>query len=248
MPEYFDPNATGEAVALQRGIRRGEARGFDAGQESGYAAGVEDGRAEGWNSAVAECNQSLLKQMEFTRQHVADKELLADRLREQGELLTRLQERLEQMELENSGLRQANADLREVVTSLKIANEQMQTEVEEMDKKLRLQTEAYNQTVWDYNRNHVFATTVRSVLERLTSTPTQEARNIRQMFTEEYTRRVSAAVADKLIQGPLEADVAFAKSMPRTQRFIAEMLRSVAEKRLAPEAEETHEHSVDHGI
>ena len=242
MPSYFDPNADGEAVALQRGIRRGEARGFEAGQDAGYAAGEE----AGWNAAVEECNRSLLQQLEYTRQHVADKELLAQRLREQGELIARLQERLERMELENSGLRQANADLREVVTSLKIANEQMQTEVEEMDKKLRLQTEAYNATVWDYNRTHVFATTVRSVLERLTATPTQEARNIQRMFTDEYTRRVSAAVAEKLIKGPLEADAAFAKSMPRTQRFIAEMLRSVADKRLVPEVEPA-DHSMDHG-
>ena len=140
MPEYFDPNATGEAVALQRGIRRRRGPRFRRGvrNRATRRAWKTAARKAGTlpsKSATRACSSRWSSRASM----LADKELLAERLREQGALLTRLQERLEQMELENSGLRQANADLREVVTSLKIANEQMQTEVEEMDKKLRLQ-------------------------------------------------------------------------------------------------------------
>ena len=122
MPDYFNRNANAEAAAhtlgFQEGHARGYANGWQQGHEEGYAAGRENGRVAGWNSAVEEGNEALLKQMEFTRQHIADKELLAQRVRDQSAILASQQECLEQMEHENSVMRKANADLRDVVAAL----------------------------------------------------------------------------------------------------------------------------------
>jgi flagellar biosynthesis/type III secretory pathway protein FliH len=122
MPDYFNRNANAETAAQTLGFQEGHARGYASGRqqghEEGYAAGHEDGRVEGWNTAIEECNKNLLQQMEFTRQHVADKEVLAQHVRDQNALLAKQQECLEQMERENLVMRKANGDLRDVVAAL----------------------------------------------------------------------------------------------------------------------------------
>ncbi len=122
MPDYFNRNAHAEATANSLGFQDGHAQGYARGRlqghKEGYAAGHEDGRVEGWNAAIEECNKNLLQQMEFTRQHIGDKEVLAQHVRDQDALLAKQQECLEQMERENLVIRKANADLRDVVAAL----------------------------------------------------------------------------------------------------------------------------------
>jgi len=234
--EYFDPRATAENHGFKmgelEGQRRGREQGFQEGHSSGYNEGFTEGHQsgyqEGWNAAIARANEEILKQMEFTRQHVADKETMAQQLQEQRALIDQLTTRLDEMERENGNLKKSNEGLRQVVTALKEANERLQAEVAQLDDKYKARSQEYSDQVWQYNRSMVFMNAVRSTLEELTIGNGSQAKQVREMFAQKYGESVSNALAKGAITVAPDKDESFAKTLPKTQKFILDMLSNVA--------------------
>ena len=83
---YFDPHALAQANGYQHGRIEGERAGFRNGQEQGYQAGHADGHAlgydKGWNDCVQVANGEMSKQIQFTKQHISEKNLLQKKLTE----------------------------------------------------------------------------------------------------------------------------------------------------------------------
>ena len=246
IPDYFDPKVLahmdgrneGERIGQQAGFQKGQQAGYNAGHTDGYNEGFTEGHQtgyqEGWNAAIARANEEILKQMEFTRQHVADKETMAKQLQEQRELIDQLTARLDEMERENANLVKSNKGLRDVVTALKEANERLQNEVAQLDEKYKTRSQEYSDQVWQYNRSMVFMNAVRSTLEELTIGNGSQAKQVREMFAQKYGESVSNALAKGAIKVAPDKDESFAKTLPKTQKFILDMLSNVAAN--APQA------------
>ena len=264
--DNFDPayiaREAGREEGRQVGFREGQQAGYDAGVAEGYNGGFAEGHQagyqEGWNAAIARANEEILKQMEFTRQHVTDKETMARQLQEQRELIDQLTNRLDQMEKDNGNLKKSNEGLRQVVTALKEANERLQAEVSQLDYRYKARSQEYSDQVWQYNRSMVFMNAVRSTLEELTIGNGSQAKQVREMFASKYGESVSSALAQGAIKVPPDKDESFAKTLPKTQKFILDMLSNVAvnaphgirssmmeQMRAAPEVQQPDdEHSV----
>lgn len=234
--DNFDPvfiaretgRGEGELLGKQAGLQQGYKSGHHDGHVEGYTEGHQAGYLEGWNAAIARANEEILKQMEFTRQHVADKETMAQQLQEQRALIDQLTARLDEMERENSNLKKSNEGLRQVVSALKEANERLQAEVAQLDDKYKARSREYSDQVWQYNRSMVFMNAVRSTLEELTIGNGAQAKQVRELFAQRYGEQVSSALANGAIKMAPDKDDSFAKTLPKTQRFIVNMLSNVA--------------------
>ncbi len=80
-----------EAHGINLGRIYGRQQGREEGVEEGYQRGHQDGYGRGWDAGIAAGNVQILKQMEFTRQHIADKELLQRELAQQRDLIAQLE-------------------------------------------------------------------------------------------------------------------------------------------------------------
>lgn len=220
--------AEGESLGRQVGFRQGQQAGYNAGRTDGYNEGFTEGHStgyqEGWNAAIVRANEEILKQMEFTRQHVADKETMTQQLQEQRRLIDQLTARFDEMERENGNFKKSNQGLRDVVTALKEAKERLQTEVSQLDEKFKNRTKEYTNQVWQYNRNMVFMNAARSTLEDLTIGNGSQGKQVREMFAQKYGEQVSNALSKGTIRVPPDKDESFAKTLPKTQKFILDML------------------------
>lgn len=263
MPDYFDPNASarvsgfshGQIEGKLQGLREGHQAGFAEGQQDGYQIGYleghEAGEKKGWNAAIQKANAEMLKQMEFTRQHLADKEVLSKRLEEQQRLIEQLTAKLDEMERENASLKGANTELRQVVDALRDANERLRTEVSQLDAKLKARTKEYSDQLWQYNRCAVFMNSVRSVLEDLTAESQPQADHVRTLFSKRYAENIEAALNKGALRTPLDRDETLARTMPKVAKFMADMLRKVeqngpqhvAKNLTSPPHPEPEEHS-----
>lgn len=99
---YFDLNALAQANGYAEGRINGEADGFRQGEEVGYASGQHDGYnagysqghavgyTKGWNEAVKAADIEMQKQIAFTRQYLADKQVLSKQLQAQNEMIKQL--------------------------------------------------------------------------------------------------------------------------------------------------------------
>lgn len=226
--DNFDPAYLAQEQGRTEGWGLGHQAGYNNGHKDGYTEGYTAGHEEGWDSAIAAANKEMLKQMEFTRQHIADKETMARQLQEQRMLIDQLTERLDTMERENVNLKKSNEGLREVVTALREANDRLQNEVAQLDDKLRKRTTEYTERVWQYNRNMVFMNAVRSTLEELTAGNGSQAKQVRESFAKKYGEQVSDALQRGTIRVAPEQDESLAKTLPKTRKFIVDMLTSVA--------------------
>jgi hypothetical protein len=226
--DNFDPVFIARETGRGEGESIGRQIGYNAGHKDGYNEGFNEGHKVGWDAAIARANEEILKQMEFTRQHVTDKETMAQQLREQQTLIEQLTARLDEMERENGNLINANKSLRQVVTALKEANERLQAEVGKLDEKYKARSQEYLDEVWQHNRSMVFMNAVRCTLEELTSGSGSQARQVRAMFAQKYGDSVSNALNQGSIKIAPDKDETFAKTLPKTQKFILDMLSSVA--------------------
>ena len=238
---YFDPNAQAQANGYQHGrlngeregFRQGEEQGYDAGHADGYNAGHVDGHAigydKGWNECVQVANGEMSKQIEFTNQHIAEKKLLKIQLEEQSRLIQQLTDKLDQMEYENIGLKESNHGLRDVIHALKKTNDNLQSEVQLLEEKVREKTDEFNEHLWQYNRTVVFMKTLRSVLDDLTAEGGPQAEKIRDVFSKRYSEHIYDALRNGFITTALDKDDELAHSMPQTRKFIANMLNHVRE-------------------
>jgi chromosome segregation ATPase len=258
MTDYFDPNASARTAGFQhgqnegkmQGLREGHNAGFSEGQQDGYNIGYVEGHDIGWNAAIERANAEMVKQMEFTRQHIADKEVLAQRLEEQQRLIELLTTKLDQIEQENASLKGTNTELRQVVDALRDANERLRTEVSQLDAKLKARTKEYSEHLWQYNRCAVFMNSVRCVMEDMTAEGGAQAEHVRTLFSKRYAENIEGALNKGLLRTPLDRDETLAKTMPKVAKFMADMLRKVElngpqhiAKNIASQQPESEEHS-----
>lgn len=65
--------------------------GRELGLSQGFEEGFKQGYSEGWEAAIAVGNVEIKKQMEFTRQHIAEKNRIMTQLAEQKANIARLE-------------------------------------------------------------------------------------------------------------------------------------------------------------
>lgn len=233
---YFDP----QAEALSLGERLGRLKGQQAAQED-YEAGRVAGRAEGWNEATARANGEMLQQLEFTRQHVQEKEALALQLQEQGELIQQLHDRLIQME----HAAQEAAGLQDAVTDLRQANQRLQDELATMTERFQQRTREYHDQLGRFNQQMVVMNAARSVLETLASGDEFPAAHVRTLFGQQYRDNVTGALSRGTIQVAPDQDELFARLMPKTHRFIKSMLAGDADREPVSAVAEADDRGLD---
>jgi hypothetical protein len=240
MSGYFDPQAEAQMNGFAHGHIDGRVSGIAEGKADGYKIGYGRGRDEGyntgWNEAIDRANVEMIKQKEFTLKHVTAKQHLEEIVQEQRVFMEQLQARMDSMEAENVLLKTANQGLRDVVTSLQQVNEELRAEVSQLDAAAKIRTLEATDQVWQLNRCAVFMNSVRTVLEDLTAVDSPQADHVRMLFAKRYAEHVDAALKKGTIRAALDVDEVLGKTMPRTQRFIVNMLAAV-EKKLANMAE-----------
>jgi len=226
-PGYIPPTYdAGHADGRRSGYDEGRNDGFAKGRNRGY----NEGHSDGWEEAIAAGNVQILKQMEHTRKHVADKEAMTKQLQEQHKLIGLMAARVDELERENADLKLSKQGSREVVNVLKRTNEGLQTEVSQLTEKFKARTKEYIDQIWQYNRNMVFMNSVRSTLEDLTAGNGPQAQHVRDLFAKKYDEEVSSSLTRGTIRVPPDKDESFAKTLPKTQKFILDMLSNQSEK------------------
>lgn len=85
---------------LNEGRMKGREEGLNDGYRSGHADGYQEGRGVGWDEAVKHCNEQMLQQMAYTREHLAAKEALSAQLDEARAVLQLAAERIDALEAE----------------------------------------------------------------------------------------------------------------------------------------------------
>ncbi|MGS0567139.1 hypothetical protein [Xanthomonas oryzae] len=234
------PGSLDQAIAnLAVGRTNGYLEGLDEGLAEGHRRGYEAGRLKGWTDAVNEANPRIEELM-------AQKAQLAERVREQQELIQQLERKVAALADENRRLAAANgrttstdASMQQLVASLKAANAQLAEQVKELDTQLQDQTRELHNVMAQYGKSIVFINAMRTTLEHLTSERSPQAQYVRELFAESYGEQVSEALRDGYIKAPLENDSAFAKQLPRTHQFLNDLLSKVA----APPADSEQDES-----
>jgi hypothetical protein len=74
---------------------------------------------------------------------------------------------------------------------------------------------------------------VRGVLEDLTIDKSPHANHVRALFAEKYAQQVSENLEKGAIKAAPDTDNEFATALPRTRKFIVDMLNSVADGNVA---------------
>lgn len=224
---------------LHVGRNQGRNQGLEEGLEEGYAQGHQDGQTigytSGWNAASAVANRNMAEQLAFTRQHIVEKERLQAEVVQQRALILQLEQKVRELTEENASLRAESskpgrtpgADLTELVTALKQANARLQNQVTQMDKDFQVRNKEYADQVWQYNRSLVFMNAVRGVLEDITSDKSPQADQVRALFVDKYKQQLASSLEKGLIKEAPEKDAEFEKALPRTRKFIMNMLNSV---------------------
>lgn len=225
---------------LHVGRHQGRAQGMEEGIEQGYQQGFNDGKAQGWDAGIEAGNVEIEKAMAFIRQHVAEKEQFKSELQNQKELIEQLDTKIKALETEvatlrgeNTKLSSTDSTLRRLVDALKGANVRLQEQVTSMDEKLQERTKQYANQLWQYNRSLVFMNAVRGVLEDLTIDKSPHANHVRALFAEKYAQQVSQSLEKGAIKAAPDTDNEFATALPRTRKFIVDMLNSVGKEKEA---------------
>lgn len=223
-------NEATHADALRRLQREAAGAADDAfgqGQREGYASGHAAGRAE----AINEANARLHQQLAFTRAHVADKERLKAALAEQAKLINALEARVKELEAENAVLREsegilleADASLRDIIGSLRSANDKLQEQVTQLDADYKKRSQELADQIWQYNRAMIYVSTVGGVLEELTRDNTPQAQQARELFVQKYAKEVNKGLESNTIKMAPHLDPDFDRYLPKTRRFIADLL------------------------
>ncbi len=208
-----------EAQQRNEGLAVGREEGHAEGQQIGYQQGHRDGRAEGWGDAVTQANVKISEQLEFTRQHVADKAAMQKQLQAQAELIDLLTRRVLDLERENKNLKMNTGEIHIVATALKSEKEQQQTKVTQLDEKLEQLTNAYNSVITRYNSNLIFMNTVHCTLAELARDGEPLAERIPDVFAKKYEEQVSKAGAEGNNSVTLHKDPSF-----HGQKFILGLL------------------------
>ncbi len=222
-PGYFDPQA--EALSLGEHLGRVRAKQqalLDGDAE--YQRGLREGLVRGHENAIALGNEQMQRQMEFTRQHIEENAVLAQRLEAQRVLIEEMQARLGALECAHAELDSTNTSLQEALSAAREDNERLRAENSRMTERYEERSQALAEQVWQYNHAVVFLNTVRVVLEHVVNTDPEQASRVRELFARRYGEQVDRALAGGMIRMPPDKDDTFARLMPRTQRFITKML------------------------
>jgi hypothetical protein len=250
-PPEFWARQSGLEEGRQAGYQQGEEAGFQDGHQTGYQQGRQAGYQQGWseavkvgseiidscNAAIDKGNANMLKQLEHTRRHVADKEVMARQLEEQRQLIEQFTARLDEAERINGGLTEANAELRQLVKVLRETNEQLRVENEQLDEKLQVRNQEYAALIFQHKRCLVFCNAARLSLEELTDKNDPQAEEVREVFRRKYGEVVSYSVEHGTLGAPPETDESFVKALPRTYGFIKKALgdEPVPQRQISPD-------------
>lgn len=211
-----------QAIAnLHIGRQQGREQGFQEGYQQGVQEGHQQGYESGWNAGVKAGNKQILRQMEYTREHVAGRETLQAQVVEQIDLNARLHARVKQLEQENAAMMSA---AKQVVAEDKALIQQLQQQLAISEAKARERAEQYANQLWQYNRCLIVLNAARGVLDELTEDASPHAAHVRQLFAEKYAQQVSKALGSGGIKLPPDADEDFARTLPKTLAFIVRML------------------------
>ncbi len=206
---------------LHIGRQQGREQGFQEGYQQGVQEGHQQGYESGWNAGVEAGNKQILRQMEYTREHVAGRETLQAQVVEQIDLNARLHARVKQLEQENAEMMSA---AKQVVAEDKALIQQLQQQLAISEAEACERAEQYANQLWQYNRCLTVLNAARGVLDELTEDASPHAAHVRQLFAEKYAQQVSKALESGGIKLPPDADEEFARTLPKTLAFIVRML------------------------
>jgi len=220
---------------LHIGRNQGRSQGLEEGYVQGHKDGQATGYTNGWNAATTVANKNMEEQLAYTRKHIEEKERLQTEVLQQRALILQLEEKVRELTQENATLRAESsrpgrtpgADLTELVAALKQANARLQHQVTQMDREYQIRNKEYADQVWQYNRSLVFMNAVRGVLEDITSDKSPQADHVRALFVDKYKQQLTSSLEKGLIKEAPEKDAEFEKALPRTRKFIMNMLSSV---------------------
>jgi chromosome segregation ATPase len=231
-------------LAEINGRNMGHMAGRRQGQEEGYQQGYDEGRERGYRAGVNEQAAHTLTQIEYTRQHIAEKEQLKVELAKQQEVIEQLEAKITALARENRQLldlnarwretdaalreivekyRKTDAAMREMIASLKEGNQRLHEQVAELDTKYQQQNTEHVALLRQYNRTMVFMNAVCNVLDRLTDETSPHADHVRHLFAEEYAEQVIEGIEEGAIKRAPDQDEEFMKTMPKTWEFIMKM-------------------------
>jgi hypothetical protein len=215
---------------------------YQQGYQEGYFAGHRDG--------VNEEKVLTLKQAEYVQQLTVEKERFAQELAKQRLLIDLLENKIRDLEEKNAELqlletkvrdleeknaelqcndstelRIENSKLLDLIDALKGTNHCLLEEMTELKNKSQKQTQEYADRVRQSNNSMIFMNTARAVLEELTNGRSPNASTVRQSFAEKYASQVRGALKNGAIKQAPDADIEFAKALPKTRDFIVVMLK-----------------------
>lgn len=219
--EYFDPKIDAQTHGYNLGLTEGEHHGYKRGRADGYNEGHNHGYRAGWDEAVAQANQRLLLQMEFTRQHVADKAAQATQLGKQQELIDQLDAYRKTLEKDVDVLKKWGKQALEHMTALEAQKAQLSEEVSQLRRSAPALPADH---VWTYNQLMLCADAMRYTIAEVLEAGNDANGQIRKSFERTYRDMANAALSKGTIRIAPEGDVAFAKTFPKTQRFLLDML------------------------
>lgn len=225
----------GKEIGLQEGLRKGREEGYSEGHEDGFNQGrnqghnqgYQAGKRDGWSEAVTAGNK-VIKEAN-TRIEKLDNENadLFQKFQEQRQHIERLTEKLNAMERENANLKQNNKKVSEVVVSFQAANERLIKNLAERDEQLSKKTKEAAGLIREYNRHLILINSMRESLETIAHEQGEQAQRVREAFVRQYCESVWFARHESKGDHLLHQDPAFEKEMPKTYRFMMEVLEHV---------------------
>jgi hypothetical protein len=228
MMPYFDPNglarSNGFVEGLNNGRREGQEQGrkegynggygngHQVGYHAGYQAGYQAGDAEGWDRAVETCNENLLQQLGYTREHVAQKEALAAQLALTGSLLKLTEEKLALRERELAASDAGDPDAR--LAALRDADQDKLHQLEQLHAEKR--------------RDAVFINALCMTLVELTMTEGGTSEATWNALDHHYHQKVQEALAANALTAAPHLDPGFAQAHPQARQLLDNLLGSAA--------------------
>ncbi|GGX47243.1 hypothetical protein [Undibacterium squillarum] len=241
--DYFDRSEIAFQNGWQQGRHEGERLGRRAGQEeglqAGYQKGVADGLAEGerrgltagyergWNEAIARAQQEVAQQLAFTREQVADKQVLQAQLEAQQQQINRLLERVRELEAAETEVHASQQWQAQQAAQAERMTE-LQQELQNAQDKLTQRNKEHAEHLWHQNRIMVVLNAARKTLESLSAQGQVSEQAISQMFVAHYSEQIRAALGNQSVRTPLEQDQVFADALPKTHAFLVRMLGGAA--------------------
>lgn len=224
--ERYNGHADGFCEGVDYGRETGHADGYREGRAQGYREGYQIGwqehavavqpRIDKLKAAYNEANDDIQRANKDAR----DKNAKIAELQQANAALTA---ELAALKAQHQSMLQAQQQAAAMQAALRKANEQLQQQLQqtadERDAKHALAVErAYRN-----NRLAVAMAAAHDTLREATEAKCEPARRIAHIFSTNFKRNESEALAKRMILSPLVDDPAFSEEAPRTMQLINDM-------------------------